>query len=293
MAKPAPAKADPPVEEQLPAVQNANALPAFMAGKTGVGTEDISMDDIETPRILIIQSADTDRVNTFDVKPGVFFHNTLEEDVGNSLIVVPVAITKRAVLWRPRPPVDQGGILARSDDLKTWRPDNTKFSVRVDKQGRMVEWDTKGSVPESGLLEWGSFDPQDKNSQPAATLVYDIAFVILGPEEHADLGVCAVSMQRSAVKVARKLMGRLKLSNAPIYGQRFVMKVVTEQGQGQTFFNYAFQADGLIQDEALYRKLEATYTAIKGTGFKVKDEEGLQAEGAAMAADSGEGKPGF
>ena len=279
-------------EEQLPTVVP-GALPAFMQGKTGVGTEDISMDDIETPRILIIQSADTDRVQTFDVKPGVFFHNTLEEDIGTQLTIVPVAITKRAVLWRPRPPIDQGGILARSDDLQSWRPSNTKFSVRVDKQGRMVEWDTKGSVRESGLLEWGSFDPQDKNSQPAATLVYDLAFVVVEPKEHAQLGVCAVSLQRSAVKVARKLMGRMKLSNAPIYGQRFIMKVVTEQGQGQTFFNYAFQADGLVQDEALYRKLEDTYNAIKGTGFKVKDEEGLQAEGAAMGADSGEGKPAF
>lgn len=282
--------------ESLPSVPNqggAVAVPSFMQKFAGQGTQNVGAEDIETPRLILIQAVDQERQQTFDVSPGVFFHNALEQDLGKSLRVVPVFVDKRAVLWRPRPPIDQGGILARSDDLQVWNPPNVTFDVRIDKSGRMVKWNTANSVAESRLMEWGSYDPSDPRSQPAATLIYNVALVAL---DHLELGPMVVSMQRGSIKVARKLLSRLKLTNAPSYGQVFTLSSTLDKGSSGDFFNYKFTGEGFVEDETLFTKLQDTYEAIRRVGLKIKDEEGLQSEGGEPSgADDGpaQGRPAY
>lgn len=272
-------KASVPAEvkkSNVPTAANVAALPEHMRGDAGKGTENLGTGDYEMPRIKLIQAVG-DEIQTYDgLKVGDFFHTALERSLGSELQIVPLYISKRYVLWRPRPPVDLGGILARADDGVHWSPPNTEFMVKIDKKGTAVKWTTKDTVAKSGLAEWGTYDPSDPQSQPAATLCY---VVVAGLPEHQDVGPVALLLQRSAVKPARKLMGKLKISRAPIYGMVFDMSSYIENGASGDFGAYRFQSAGFVEDPELYETYKGYHEQFARTGVQVKDLEDAQDEG--------------
>ena len=64
-------------------------------------------------------------------------------------------------------------LLARAADGENWDRPNQRFDV-VLEGGQKVEWFTGKNVQASGLLNWGSSDPNNPNSVPAANLVYTL-----------------------------------------------------------------------------------------------------------------------
>lgn len=253
------------------------AAPTFMKKDAGKGTEGIETKDMEMPRLRLIQGTDEELLASHDgMKIGNFFQTLAEVDLGPELDIVPLHISKRVVLWRPRPPIDAGGILARADDAIHWQPADKEFEVKVDKKGTKVKWKTAKTVDESGLLEWGTFDPDDENSQPAATLCH--VFVVALPS-YPELSPCVLMLQRSAVKAARKLLGKINIigGQAAIYGQVYKMGSASEANSaGQQFRNYTFTANGFVQDETEYKAYEGLHEQFKKDGVKIKDEENAQ-----------------
>ncbi len=270
----------------LPAVQTEKSnVPAFMKDDAGRGTENIKTSDMEMPRIKLVQGTDTELLSAHNgLKIGDFFHTLAELPLGSELDIVPIYTQQRVVLWRPRPPIDSGGILARAEDGVHWQPANKEFTVKIDKKGSTVTWKTAKTVAESGLLEWGTYDPDDEDSQPAATLVY--VYVVDLPE-HPELSPCVLMLQRSGVKVARKFNGKLNIigGSAPIYGQRYLMGSADEfNSAGQSFKNFTFTANGFVEDEARYAKLKGLHEQFKKQGVKIKDEDAAQDD---MPGDGG------
>lgn len=245
-------------------------VPDFMKADAGKGTENLTSQDVEMPRLKLLQGI-SEELTIFDgVKSGEFFHTLLEKSLGTRLEFVPIYQEKCYVLWRPRPPIDQGGILARSDDGINWTQgaDQT-FTVKIDKKGTMATWKTGKTVEASGLANWGTYDPTDPNSQPAATLCYK--FVVALPD-HMELGPMAMLLQRSAVKPTKKLLGKFKMSGAAIYGHRIIMESFVDNGAGGDFNNYRFTSNGFV-DEAMYKEFARLHDAFKKTGVKVKLED--------------------
>ncbi len=120
-------------------------------------------------------------------------------------------------------------------------------------------------------------DPQAPNNPPAAARMYSVVVVV---PERPDLGPAVVTLQRSAIKVARKLMGKLKISQAPTYGLTMVMSSIKDRNsQGQEFFNFAWTMAGLVTDEGSFKEYEALYQRFKAEGLRIRDIEGLQDEG--------------
>lgn len=268
-------------------VQEVVAAPSFMKGKEGKGTEGISNTDIEMPRIKLVQGIDQELMASHDgLVAGAFFHTLAEVDLGTELDIVPLHISKRVVLWAPRPPIDAGGILARADDAVHWVPADRSFEVKIDKKGTKTTWKTAKTVAESGLLEWGTFDPSDSDSQPAATLCH--VFVVALPK-FPQYSPVAIMLQRSGIKPARKLLGKTKIigGQAPIYGQVYRMTSFLDGDTGQQFNNYAFQANGFVQDEKQFALYEGLHEQFKKSGIQIKD---LEEAGADDAAASGGGK---
>lgn len=268
--------------EAPPPVATTNQLPAFMQDKQGHGTDNLTTRDMEVPRLKLMQALSPEVGANNNLKPGEFWHTLAEQSLGRSLLIVPVYIDKRYVLWKPREA--GGGILARADDGVHWNPANVTFDVPIDKGKKIVKWATKGTVDESGLAEWGSFDPADPNSQPAATLVYTF---ILAMPDYPDLGFAQLNMQRGSVKVARSLIGKIKINKAPSYGRVFKMSSVDDKNNsGQDFHNLAFTAEGYVQDQDAFNAYESLYTTFSKTGLNIKDLETIQDDDAGGAREA-------
>lgn len=250
------------------------ALPDFMKGMGGQGLEGIDGSDIETPRLVLLQPTSSQVTDYEEARPGMFWHNMLNEPVGDAKTGFEGVISyvdKRAILWRQRPPVDVGGILARSDDLKTWNPSNAVFSdVKLKNKSGVVTWRTGKSVAASGLLEWGSSDPEDPNSQPAATLMVNAVMNFCGENNHIPPAV--FSFQRSSSKVSRKLMGRLKLAPCPVFGMRFRFGSELVDKGGNKFYIPTFEQIGYVEDPEEFASYQRLYEALRKSGLKMREE---------------------
>lgn len=259
-----------------------NAVPGFMEQYRGLGLEGLGKSDLEIPRIKLLQALSPECVDFDDAKPGHFWHTISEESLGKSVKIVPVYTDISYILWRPRHM--GGGILARAADGIHWSPANAHFAVQLVKDGPSVTWTTKETVAQSGLDQWGSSNIADPNSQPAATKMYNVAVIM--PDLDREMSPAVVTMQRSAITVARKFMGKLRISNLPSFGQYYIMESVDDQGPLGKFYNYKFTKAGLVQDEATFREYADTYAAFKSLGLNIRDIEGAQDDEVAPTTES-------
>lgn len=281
-------------ETTVPAVQDeikgtALATPDFMKQYVGAGTENIGMDDMEIPRIKLLQAISEEVQERDDCKTGEYYHTIAEKSLGKVIKVVPIYIFKSAILWRPRH--DGGGILARADDGVSWSPGNAEFKVKpVKGNDRTVTWKTKPTVSESGLLEWGSYDPDNQNSPPAATRMINIVAYL---PDFPDLSPCVITLQRSSIKVGRKFLSKLKLIQAPSFGLYFEMGSFKDTNQdNQDFMNFSFTAAGYVEDQAEFVKYVNLYERFRTEGVKIKDIDGLQEDGGSGGSDPDDGEDG-
>lgn len=245
-------------------------VPDFMRAQAGLGHEALSASDVEVPRVKLMQAISPELEENNDLKAGDFFHTLADLNLGPIVRITPIFIDQRYVLWRPRE--TGGGILARADDGIHWSPPNTEFQVKL-KSGQDVTWRTANTVAQSGLSNWGSSNPADANSPPAATRMYN---VVVALADHPELPPAVVTLQRAAIKVARRFLGKMKITRAPSFGLIFSMRSTSEQGPGGKFYNYQFVADGMVTDKETYERNFDAYKYFKSQGINVKDLEGAQ-----------------
>lgn len=262
-------------EERNVSLANQGSIPAFMDQYRGAGTEGVGREDLEVPRLKLLQALSPECAEFDTAKPGMFWHTLADEPIGKSIKIVPIYTDISYILWRPRH--QGGGILARAVDGVHWTPANAVFSVQPKKDNKeTAEWKTASTVAQSGLDQWGSSLPSDPNSQPAATKMYNVVVVLVGlPREMSPV---VLTLQRSAITVARKFMGKIKISSIPSFGQYYTMESVEEHGQLGTFYNFKFTKDGLVQDEKEFLDYKDTYEAFKDMGLHIKDIEKIQDE---------------
>lgn len=260
------------------------AIPEHLRGKAGAGTEDFAAGTYEFPRILLLQGI-SPQLQTHDgLKAGDFFHTMTEQSIGSEFMMTPLYMSERYVLWAPLPPIDNGGILARADDGVHWNPPNAEFTVKVDRKGSTVKWRTADTVSQSGLAEWGTYDPSDPKSQPAATKVY---VMIAALPELLDISPVAILFQRSSIKPAQGLRGKLRFSRAPMWGTRFRVSSKVEVPQpNQSFNNWVFSPAGFVEDPEEAAEYERLHESFKASGVQVRDLESAQGDEASAHADS-------
>lgn len=240
-------------------------IPEHLRGREAVAMEGITSEDFAVPRLILLQAL-SPQVEDDLGKAGNFFHSGAELDLGSELIVSPCYITKAYTLWRPRP---EGGILARARDAITWDKTGT-WEVKLKNIKNPVTWKIKDkNVEKSGLAKWGSSNPDDPDSQPAAVLAYNIPVMIQG---HYHLGPAVLSMQRSQVKVAKKLLGRLRMQTVPYYALAIPLTVVKDAGAEGPFFNIKFGKFG-YNNAKEFEACETLYNSFKEHGVNVKDEQ--------------------
>jgi hypothetical protein len=264
-------------------------LPAFMQDDVGLGTEDMHQDDLEIPRLKLMQGLSPELREINELRAGMFYHSAADFIFEGPFLAVPLLMDRRYILWRPRD--SGGGILARADDSVHWTPADTDFRVTLDKRdgGREVIWRTAKTVKQSGLAEWGSMNPDDPKSPPAATLMYNY---LLAFPEYPDMVPAVFTFQRSSIKAARKLNTKIKTIKAPIFGVVYQFSSVEDHNTaGNDYYNVQAQAFGRVTDQTMYEEYRAIHDAYSDKGMNIRDLESAQDEGyGANEGDAG-GQP--
>lgn len=251
----------------------ASSLPAFMQADaaSGLGKENIARDDMVVPRVALMQAVSEQAIEGV-AEIGHFWHTVLEEDLGEELDIVIVHHSKQYILWNPRH--SGGGILARASNGQTWDgdfdgeiapyKDKPKYKVKIKvKAGDQVGRDV-------GLGRWGTLDPDNEDSQPAATLSH--VLVCVAPDR-LDFGPFVVLLQRSAEPVAKQLLSKVKLDPAPIFGQVYTMSSVDKASPSGDFKQFAFAKNGHVTDAVLYEEAKRQNEAFTSTTVKFNETE--------------------
>lgn len=259
------------VEEEDNAMAVTN-LPSFME-EGDKGTEDLGSDDVQLPWLKLLQGT-TPGLHEKGLRQGNFFHSIIEEELDGDEgldIVVILALKPRYMLFNP---LDQGGgILARAEDGVHWEPANHTFEVKLDKGKTTVHWRTANTVAASGLAKWGSTDPSDPKSPPAADLQYRYICVA---KDRPDLGAFMISLQRSGIKAAKHLNSLLKGCKAVSYGQVFhISSEWEDQGDTDKKFIWKFKRAGLVRSEDEYLAYQSMYEQFQDADVKIHDEESM------------------
>jgi len=243
MAK-APVKQD-ESKNELAAV-GVGSVPAHLQN-TGRGTQLQGMDssDFIVPRIKLLQGISPE-VEAFDeAKSGEFWLNVLDISLGKTIRFIPINNRKRYLLL---PPIgDDRGVLARADDGRTW---NTKGSwdVKIKNVRQAVTWTIDDlDVRKSGLAEFGTANPDDPDSNPAATLFYEYLVWLLDVDGLPT--PVLLSLARSQAKKARDLNGKIEFGGVPMQGMVFEASVVIETGAEGPYNNYQFAKAGWATPE--------------------------------------------
>lgn len=267
--------------KEIAVVGNAS-LPAYLQGQnTGSGLKGLDMSDFIVPRIKLLQGT-SDEPKTFDnAKVGDFWLNVLDIPLGKSLDFIPISNRKRYLLTVPLGGTPKG-ILARADDGIHWMPPKGEWDVQLPKRRGLVKWKIEGdgTVRGSGLAEFGTADPEDSESNPAATLFYD--YLVYLPE-HPDMSPVLLSLSRSAAKRARDLNGKIEFAKAPMQALRFRVTPSEESGQEGDYYNYQFARNGFATEDE--------FNVCKGLADRYKDYRGADEEGE-VAEAQGAGKAG-
>jgi len=285
------AKAREQTSKTVATTQDQAQLPDFMREDLGKGMENIGQEDLEVPRLKLIQALSPEVETYNELRPGNFFHVSAEKIFTDPIRVVPIYADKRFMLWNPRDA--GGGILARADDGVHWNPPNVEFSVKLDK-GPQVIWRTAKTVAQSKLADWGSSNPGDPQSQPAATLMFNY---LLGFPDYPDLMPAVLTFQRSSVRVGRRFNTKLKTIRAPLYGTMFELRSTNDRNKaGKEYKNLSLTGAGFVTDKDLYERYRDLNAQFAEMGLAIKDLEGLQDEGVGdndVETETEAGKPGF
>jgi hypothetical protein len=279
------------MSKEVVTLQDQETLPDYLKADTGrLGLENISNADVAIPRIKLMQGLSPEREKFSFLKSGDFFHSAHECAIPKPFLAVPIFINKRYLLWRPRSM--QGGILARAIDGKHWQPANVAFNINLSaKEGgpASVTWTTKKTVTESGLAEWGSSNPNDVNSPPAATLMYN--FLLAFPA-NPELSPAVLTFQRTQIKAAQQLNLKLLSAERPVFQMIVEFDSFLDHGGGNEFYSIKTNLKGffgtvkkwretdkeswMCGNKKQYEAYKALYETVSHEGLDIRDEDALQ-----------------
>lgn len=264
-----------------------NALPAHLQGvaKTAkIGNVDST--DLIIPRVKLLQAISPELDAFNDAKKGGFWHTIANEMIGDgSIRAIPIFVRKSFVLWSPRG--DDRGILARSNDGKTWdKPAGTEFTVKPKGSPHPVTYKLGEFVNERvndlpALSEFGSSIPGDPNSPPAAALTYQIIWYFC---DYPHLSPAIIINTRSSVKPAKDLLSKIEMRPVDHYYGAYSIGVTKETGDEGDFYNYSYKMDGYATEEEGVRTKQM-FEHFKASDWRANDE-------GAEDADKGNGGGG-
>lgn len=253
------------------------ALEEQNKGKT-INADNFDQSDVALPRIKLLQATSKECEAFEDAKPGLFWHTGLDIPLSSAekpeLDFVVCARNKKYLLVAPLE--DGQGILARADHFTEWDRTGT-WQVKMRGVKKPIEWSIADkNVVASGLDQWGTSNPEDEDSPPAATLFYD--YLVLIPDR-PDLGPAIYTLARSGIQRAKRgLNDKIKMhetNGRPMQAIVFRAKPTNETGAEGAYKNVQFSTNGFASEDVFNSAYE-----LRGAlaDYKVQDEEGAARE---------------
>lgn len=280
-----------PEEKKVPAVMaGGHALPDYLRDQTKtarIGNTDST--DLIIPRVKLIQKISPE-TETFPelAKPGRFFHNVANVDMGPELDAIPIILRKTYALWPPRN--DDRGILARASDGVNWDIPNLEFEVKPKGSPQPIKYKLgktvhdKGPNGEPALADFGSSIPGDPQSAPAASLTYEMLWYFI---DYPQFSPSIILNTRSQVKPAKGLLTKLDLMPVDHFFCKFRIGTVLEKGAEGDYYNVTFTTNGFA-DEATAAVTRGLYEKFKELSFRANDERDDEGDKAGV---TGGGRP--
>lgn len=184
--------------KELAALDEANTLPDYITGKESTGLEALGREDFKVQRIKLLQPMSPE-VRAFSGKalPTEFWHTGANVSLGLEFYATPIIVNKKVILFPPRDSGDDRFILAFSRDGLKWDTGgNQKFEVTLKDKTKVV-WDTHQSPAK--MSDFGSSNPADSNSQPAAMRYYEYLLYL---RDYPDLSPVVLSAFRTGLSNA-------------------------------------------------------------------------------------------
>jgi hypothetical protein len=238
--------------------------------------------DLVRPMIVLTQGLSPQAADG-SCPSGEFWHTGAMESLGDEFYFTVAAARKKYILFAPRGDSDGRVVLARSEDAVNWDKPNTKFEVKLKNSKKKVVWNTGKSVASSGLAEFGSSDPDDPDSTPAATLIYE--FLVFLPDR-PELGAAVMSVSRTKLAKGKKLVTLVETRSraSDIFACNFLARAISDNRNDDNFHNVEFSSAGFVDNEE-FRDMVAQ-SAERMKTFRGA-EEGYEAEQAGEAGKGG------
>lgn len=217
--------------------------PSFIPVDDTTGTEHITQDDIQMPRIALAQGLTPQVMEAKEgFQVGLMFNNITEEILGRGPLRFSIlrADPPRWIEFNPR---DQGGGVKDMDVPA--HDSRTRFWV----------------------------DENGKKQKPLADKFYDF-IIALHPLDPSDpfARVIALSFKGTGLKIARQLNGLIKIKHAPIYAGVYDLRSeVTKNAQG-TFAIFNVKNAGFMTDQGTYELLNVMADQIRDKDVKISRE---------------------
>lgn len=249
-------------------------MPDFLKNmeKNVTGMEGMVKSDFKLPELKLLQgqSPETDAYPGL-AKKNEFWHTGLSKSLGVRVRSVIAIAKKRTILWRPKND-NGGGILAVSDDGINWRMGgNKQFSVMLKGAKSPVLWNTRNNVIDSGLTEFGTQNPADENSPPAATVYYEYLLYL---PEFEDASPVLLRLKSTALDNGRALNSYFILRAKAIFAHVIDWTVEFRSGNGNDWTVPKHIPSGWV-DQNTYKIVEEMNTnyASKMDDLVVEQED--------------------
>lgn len=247
-------------------------VPDFLQGYEGPsGLEDLGKEDFKLPVLKVLQGMSPELREYPDVADaGLFWATSLKMALGTELYVTVAAVKRRVTLWAPRE-MKVKRMLARSNDCYNWDKPNQEFEIRhKHAPNKPVIWRTKSNVLHSGLTNWGTSDPDNSDSKPAAQESYEYLLVL---NDYPELSPIVHRMYSTGLDTARDLNTMLRALRVPMYGAKVRLSIVDKTSNGDEFFGISFGLAGYT-DQAIFAKAVQMAEMYKEFDAEEDDEEG-------------------
>lgn len=233
----------------------------------GLSFGNIDASDVKLPQLKLLAGQSPE---VLDRKPGAvpgdFWITRLDVNLGPEITGTPILLRKTYQIWAPKTPMSsQVGPLATASDGINWDVPNQVFEVNF-IDGSTETWATKRTVAESGLARFGSSQPNNPKSKPAAVKTYEVLWVIDLPDGRRQ--ECIFISSRTGLTPTQNFISTTQLMPSEQIYQRYRIRVVSKTGPtGDKYFSYDYNFIGIIQDPKIGEEMKAIYDKRIKSGF--------------------------
>ena len=233
---------------------------------TGSSFGNVSSEDLTPPRLKVLAGQSPEIINgTPGAVPGNFWMTVLNLNLGKEVTGVPIFMNRSYQLWAPRGSEARGPLASASDGIH-WDQPNQKYDVVFPGNPRTYIWETKRTVKESGLHLFGSSQDDDSSSKPAASLTFDMLWLIDLPDGRKQL--CIFTGSKTGAKPVQEFLSASGAKGCDRHFQRWLIRIVRKEDKMRnSYFSFEMQFVEILQDPAEGEHTKALNLQYSKSGF--------------------------